>query len=101
MKAQTQVEDAVRAYYAAYCEYARQIDGVPVKTPFPKVAWVPGSLKNSASGWTIDGHTHNGTALEVVQMWNKLTERMIVKLQRKLEAQTLKQEPLPEPESNG
>jgi hypothetical protein len=85
MKAQTQIERAVKACYDAYAEYARKVDNIPVIPQFPKVTWVRGSLKNEASGWLIDGKLYNGTAQEVVSHWNKQTERWTAKLRKKLE----------------
>lgn len=71
MKAQTQIEQAVKAWYDAFAEYARVVEGIPVKPTHPKVTWVKGSLKDEGAGWVIDGRHFNMTADEVIVEVNK------------------------------
>lgn len=87
MKAKTQIEQAVKACYDAYSDYARKVDNIPVIPSFPKVEWVKGSLKNDASGWLVDGKLYNGTADQVVAHWNKQTERWHRRIRKALEEQ--------------
>lgn len=87
MKAQTQIEHAVKACYDAYADYARKVENIPVIPSFPKVSWVRGSLKNENTGWIVDGRLYPGTADEVVNYWNKRTALWLARTRKKLLAE--------------
>lgn len=92
MKAQTRIEAAVKACYDAYADYARKVDNMPVIPSFPKVRWERGSLKNSNTGWWVDGRLYNGTAEEVIAHWDKQTLKWVARLRKKM-GETPSQQP--------
>lgn len=92
MKAKTQIEQAVKAAYDAYAEYARKVDNMPVIPAFPRVSWERGSLKNPNTGWIIDGRLYPGTAEQVITHW----DRVRVRWEKKTWRATAEQLPLPD-----
>lgn len=84
MKEKTRVEQAVKACYDAYSDYARKVDNMPMIPKFPEVRWQRGSLKNPNTGWWIDGTLYPGSAEQVIELWDKQRRRVLRRMWKAL-----------------